>query len=87
MEFKPPNTLKRIFHNHPLWLCMEKILINGSQWPLNKICKENRKADLHEALAFGNHKGAASKPKLLKSLLTKDIRHAYGLAIPRDKVA
>jgi hypothetical protein len=87
LEFRPPNTLKRIFHNHPIWQRMEKVLINRSQWPLDEIRKEDRKTDLHEALAFGNHKGAASKKELLKSLLTEDVRHRYGLIIPRDKVA
>ena len=86
-EFKPPHTLKRIYHNHPLWPRMEQLLINGSQWPLDEISEEDRKADLHEALAFGNHKGAASKPELLKELITADVRHGYGLVIPRDKVA
>jgi hypothetical protein len=87
LEFKPPNTLKRIFHNPPLWPCMEKTLINGLQWPLNKISEEDRKVDLREALALGNHKEAASKPTLLKSLLTEDVWHGYGLVIPRDKLA
>ena len=38
-EFKPPHTLKRIFKSHPLWPCMEQLLINGLQWPLDKISK------------------------------------------------
>ena len=49
---------------------MEKILINKLQWPLHEISKEDRERDLHEALAFDNHKGVASKPKLPKALLT-----------------
>jgi hypothetical protein len=72
-EFKPPHTLKRIYRNHPLWPRMEQLLINGSQWPLEEIREEDREADLHEALAFGNHKGAASKPELLKELITADV--------------
>ena len=86
-EFKPPHILKRIYRNHPLWPRMEQLLINGSQWPLDEISKEDREADLHEALVFGNHKGAASKPELLKALIAADVRHGYGLVIPRDKVA
>jgi hypothetical protein len=39
------------------------------------------------SFGLGNHKGAASKPDLLKALITEDIRHGYGLVIPRDKVA
>jgi hypothetical protein len=74
-EFKPPHVLKCIYRNHPLWPRMEQLLINGSQWPLVEISEEDREADLHEALVFGNHKGAVSKPKLLKALITADIRH------------
>jgi len=86
-EFKPPHILKRIYRNHPLWPRMEQLLINGSQWPLVEISEEDREADLHEALVFGNHKGAVSKPKLLKALITADVRHGYRLMIPRDKIA
>jgi hypothetical protein len=63
-EFKPPHILKRIYRNHPLWPCMDQLLINRSQWPLDEISEEDREVDLHEALVFGNHKGAASKPEL-----------------------
>ncbi len=66
---------------------MEQLLINGLKWPLDKISKEDREADLHKALVFGNHKGAASKPKLLKALISEDVQHGYGLVIPRDKVS
>jgi hypothetical protein len=86
-EFKPPHILKRIYRNHPLWPRMEQLLINGLQWPLDEISEEDREADLREALAFGNHKEAASKPELLKALIAADVRHGYRLVIPRDKVA
>jgi hypothetical protein len=59
---------------------MEKILINGLQWLLDKNRDKDRKADLHEA------KERLANPKLLKSLLTIEVRHGYGLVIPRDKV-
>ncbi len=86
-EFKPPRILKHLFKNHPLWPRMEQLLLNGSQWPLDEISEDDRVADLHKALVFGNHKGATSKPELLKALITKDVRHGYGLVIPRDKIA
>ncbi len=86
-EFKPPHILRRIFHNHPLWPRMEQLLINWLHWLLEEISEEDRKADLHKALAFGNHKGAASKPELLKVLIIEDVRHGYGLVIPQEKVA
>jgi hypothetical protein len=60
-EFKPPQVPRRLFLHHPLWERMETILVNVPQWPLKEISKEDRAADLQEALAFGNHKGASRK--------------------------
>jgi hypothetical protein len=61
-EFRPPQTLRRIFKHHPLWERMERLLIEGSKWPLMEISKGDRIADLTNALQFGNHKGASQKP-------------------------
>jgi hypothetical protein len=86
-KFRPPHTMKRIFQHHPPWARMEHILINGSEWPLAEIRESNRIADLTEALQFGNHKGASQKPDLLKKLISDDIRHGYGLVIPRGGIS
>ncbi len=85
-EFKKPHVLQQIFKNHLLWARMECLLLKGSQWPLEEISKSNRVADLQEALQFGNHKGATSKPELLRELITEDIWHGYGLVIPLNKI-
>jgi hypothetical protein len=85
-KFKKPEVLQKIFGNHPLWARMERLLIEGSRWPLKEISKEDRVADLQEALQFGYHKGATSKPKLLRELITADVTHGYGLVIPLDKI-
>jgi hypothetical protein len=40
---------------------------------------------LQEALIFGNHKGASSKPDLLlKKLISKDVKYGYSLPIPLE---
>jgi hypothetical protein len=85
-EFKKPEVLKKIFGNHPLWARMERLLIKGSRWPLKEISKEDRVADLQEALQFGNHKGATSKPELLRELITANVTHGNGLFIPLNKI-
>jgi hypothetical protein len=85
-EFKKPHVLQRIFKNHLLWARMECLLINKSRWPLQEISKSNRVADLQEALQFGNHKGATSKPELLRELITEDVWHGYGLVILLNKI-
>ncbi len=43
-------------------------------------------ANLLEALSFGNHKGASSKPELLKELVTSNVIHRYALPLPLDKI-
>ncbi len=65
---------------------MERMLIKGSQWPLEEIMKRDRVADLQEALQFGHHKGATSKPELLGEPITEDIWHGYGLVIPLNNI-
>jgi hypothetical protein len=44
---------------------MEAILMHGSVWPLLELDKDLRKQDLQDALTFGNHKGASTKPESL----------------------
>ena len=85
-EFRPPATLQKIFQSHPLWQRMERLLIEGSKWPLLELSEEDRIADLLEALQFGNHKGASERPELLKKLISDDIRFGYGLVVPRRKI-
>jgi hypothetical protein len=85
-EFRPTDVLSTIFSHHPLWNRMEEILTRGSKWPLDDISEEDRESDLKEALTFGNHKGASSKPEVLKKLVNKDIKYGYSLPIPLDSV-
>ncbi len=85
-EFWPPQTLKKIFMNHPLWNRMESLLIEGSKWPLTELSKRDRIEDLNKALQFGNHNGASQKSELLKKLISEDIKFGYGLVFPRGKI-
>ncbi len=75
-----------MFLHHLLWTRMETILVNRSQWPLAEIRKDNRVADLHEVLAFRNHKGASTKLELLQELISGDAKHGFGLVLPRNKI-
>jgi len=86
MEFRPTDVLHEIFGLHPLWNRMEAILKNGSKWPLTEISEDDRAKDLQEALTFSNHKGAASKPALLKKLISKDVKYGYSLPLPLDSI-
>ena len=70
-EFKPVGVLKPLFRHHPNWCRMEKILKEGSEWPMEDISPRDRTSDLKEALSFGNHKGASNNKELLKNLVEK----------------
>ena len=85
-EFRPTRCLKSIFKCHPNWKRMKSILENGSAWPLEDLPDANKKRDLAEALAFGNHKGAKANPKLLRKLVEKDVLFGYGLVLPLESL-
>ncbi len=40
----------------------------------------------HKVLAFGNHKGASSKPELLQELISGNVKHGYRLVLPWSKI-
>jgi len=86
-EFRPIETLEKVFGLHPNWKRMKDILAHGSKWPLEDLDFEARALDLQEALEFGNHKGATEKPQLLEELVTKDVIHGYGLVLPLSKIS
>ena len=85
-EFRPTSTLEQVFGLHPNWPRMKKLLEKGSDWPLDEVSMGDREADLDEALAFGNHRGAESKPELLRELVVQDIIHGYALPIPLSTI-
>jgi hypothetical protein len=65
---------------------MKCILTDGSKWPLVDISKDARKQDVFDALTFGNHKGASTRPDLLRKLIDKDVKYGYSFAIPLSSV-
>ena len=85
-EFKSTEILDSIFSRHPNWNRMKLILKKCSSWPMENLPLQEKLNDLQEALAFGNHKGAASKPKVLRDLVEKDVTFGYGLVLPLDKL-
>jgi hypothetical protein len=85
-EFKKANTLRPLLHRHPNWRRFEKLLNEGSDWPLEDISEEDRVQDVLEAMSFGNHKGASSEPDLLSSLVRNDVIHGFALPLPLEKM-
>jgi hypothetical protein len=81
-EFRPTDQLVKLFGLHPCWSKMQAILTRGSKWTLDYLEEDQRKQDIEDALAFGNHKGAQKKPAQLRTLVEKDVIHGYGLPLP-----
>jgi hypothetical protein len=84
-EFRDVGTLSKMFEHHPNWMRMSQIRTNGLEWPLKPLNKENRLADVREALSFGNHKGALMQPDILLQLMSKDVHFGYCPPLPLAK--
>jgi hypothetical protein len=84
-EFRDVGTLSKICEHHPNWMRMSQILTNGLEWPLEPLNQESRRADVREALSFGNHKGASMQLDLLLQLMSKDVHFGYCLPLPLAK--
>ena len=85
-EFRSPAVLEPLFEKHPNWPHLKDILTNGSDWKLEALDEEIRKADLQEALEFGNHKGASLQPELLTELVVKDVDYGFALPLKRSTI-
>ena len=85
-EFRKPDTLRPLLQLHPNWERFERLLKNGSDWPLDPISEEEREQDVHEALEFGNHKGAELEPDLLTSLVNSDVTYGFAVPFPLHKM-
>ena len=85
-EFRQPAQLEPILHLHPNWPHFRRLLQEGSDWPIESITEEARIADVHEALGFGNHKGATLNADTLRSLIIDDVIHGYSLPLPLSKI-
>ena len=85
-EFRPASHLEPILRLHPNWPAFKRLIENGSNWPLDDISDKDRKADVQEALKFGNHKGATTNYHLLRTLIEDDVTHGYSLPLPLDKI-
>ena len=85
-EFRKPDTLRPLLQLHPNWERFERLLNNGSDWPLDPISEEEREQDVHEALEFGNHRGAELEPDLLTLLVNSDVTYGFAVPFPLPKM-
>jgi hypothetical protein len=85
-EFRKAEALDPLLGLHPNWNRLKKTLNNGSEWPVHEIDKDERSNDVQEALTFGNHKGATTKPELLKALVNGNVSQGFATPFPINKI-
>ena len=85
-EFRKTATLRPLLYLNPNWPRFERLLNEGSDWPLNNIDDSDRARDVEEALSFGNHKGASNYPDLLTSLIKNDVEYSFAAPFPLTKM-
>ena len=61
-EFRNEATLYHLFACHPNWNRMTPILRNGSEWPLEPLDEDSRRADVDEALNSGTTRAHRYNP-------------------------
>jgi hypothetical protein len=86
LEIKKAATLQPLLHLHPNWPCFEKLLNEGSNWPLEEIPELSRAKDVKEAFGFGNHKGASFAPELLTLLVNNNVVLGFAVPFPLKKM-
>jgi hypothetical protein len=57
-EFWSPTVLQKLLRHHPNWPKLNKILEDGSNWPVSPISNRERLAKNRELIERGNHKSA-----------------------------
>jgi hypothetical protein len=85
-KFQSLLTLAPLLKLHPHWENFERLIEEGSSWPLVDIKNEEREKDVSKALKFGNHKGAKLNDELLKLLIKEDVTHGFILPLPLHKI-
>jgi hypothetical protein len=81
-EFKSPNILSNIFSHHPLWNRTKEMLSKGATYPIKPLPSKERKLDLIEGLAYGNHKGVSENKDLFKEMMEEDVINGFSLILP-----
>lgn len=81
-EFRPAAILEKLFCHHPNWPRLKQILIEGSNWPLTPITREERLAKNQELIDRGNHKSALKYTEQLRHTLEKEIAQGWIVPLP-----
>jgi hypothetical protein len=85
-EFRPVHLLEEILAGHPLWTRVRRMLQNGFRLPLSDLDDSARLIDVHEALAYGNHKSATMHHEPLLQILEDEARRGWQLVIPASLI-
>jgi hypothetical protein len=85
-KFRKSHIFEPLLQFHPNWKQFKQLINNGQDWPLIEINEDEQILDVEEALTFGNHKEASSKPELLQQLINDDVMHGFALLLPHPKI-
>jgi hypothetical protein len=85
-EFRPPHILEPLFIHHHNWPKINKILSNGSDWPLLPLNDKERIAKNHEFTSRGNHKSAINYEGELTRIITSEINQGWMIPLPIDYI-
>jgi hypothetical protein len=81
IEFRDPNLLQLIFHDHALWEFTKDVLTNGAQLTFDHEPDSSQRIEENNALiAFDNHQKAKHYPEIINDSVTTDV--VYGFAAP-----
>lgn len=86
-EFRPLDDLTRVYHNHPNFPFVHKVIKCGMEYKFTKeLSHDHRMAELTANLERGNHKSATSEPEKIHQLLEKDVRHGFAIPVLKSSI-
>jgi hypothetical protein len=86
-EFRPVEQLEKVIGRHPNFEFFKTVIRDGMTYHFKtEITEEERKTELAEQLARGNHKSANESGGVAEKLLLKDVLHGFSLPIHADAV-
>jgi hypothetical protein len=86
-EFRPIESIRRIFHGHPLISKLQAIITQGMDYFFSRELSDHERAnEVTAILAQGNHKSATENRPQMLQLLRKEVLHGFSIPIPRGIV-
>jgi hypothetical protein len=85
-EFCSVSVLEPLFLHHPNWVTIQKIMREGSLWPLEPISKEERIAKNNEFITRGNHISAEKYLQEYEIIVLSEVSQGWMLPLPLNYI-